>query len=542
MSLARPFPGPIEGTGQLAAVAILSIGAFGVGLATDMPMLVVGAGFAPLAALFAWSQPFIVCSLFIAFSYFRLPEAYPALAGAKPALLLGTASVSLVAAKALLAPARGNTDTRLLRAACLGSLMLTVGLALPVSLVRVDGASSFDPLLIPAVMSSAAFACIVWMQLLSATSKYPLPINLKLYVAFFAFLSLSMIVSVIPSNSFNMWSNVTWKIAAMTLATSWLARSQRDLITATNIFIISGALIAAVVVYNKIYGISLVQGTRVSIGRIETDDPAALIANSGLILTDPNDLSLILLFPLAFALARITNRKSLFDASIAAAFSGLILSAIVFTQSRGAAIGVAAVMAMLTLKRFRNALPAVMILLIAAPLLFGAMDIAERASGGYAEAEEGDLDESAQHRLDAWKTAVNMAVARPVTGVGIANFQHLYYTYTDYWFNREIAVHSMWFQVLAEIGFIGLALFVAMVVTSFTVNARSLRWMAAGNAPIPLRATGIGLQSALAGTCASGTFLSQAQTWPVYVIVAMIAALAVQAQHFAPIEPAVEEH
>lgn len=533
MQPVRTLPMPLERPWQLALVVLFALASFRVGFRFDQPMLIAASSLVPIAVLFAWSRPFVICALFIAFSYFRLPEAYPFLVGLKPALVLGMVAVTLVAVKALLSPTRGNVDARPLRVLSLLSLIGTIGVAVPLSLGRSGGVSSLDTLLIPAVMIGAALTVIVWTMLLSATANNPLPVNVRLFAAFFAFVSLDTIVSVIPSHSFDVWSNMTWKIAAMALATSWLARSERDLVTARNIFVVSGALIAAVVIYNKIHDISLVQGTRVSIGRVISDLPESQVS-PGAVLSDPNDLALILLFPLAFTISSIFYRRSLLEASIAALISAVIVAAIIFTQSRGAAIGLMAVLAIMALRRFKARTPALIAFVVATPLLVGAMNLSERASGGFVEASEGDLDESAQHRLDAWKTAINMAVARPLTGVGLGNFPQLYYAYTDFWFNREIAVHSMWFQVLSELGFVGFGLFVAMIWTSFKVNARSLEWLGGAHAPISLRAAGMGLEAALAGTCASGTFLSQAHTWPVYLIVAMIAALSLQAQCFSP--------
>lgn len=532
MGDARTLGMPLQAAGQFALVSGYAIVAGYFAYKLDQPMLIAAAGLAPLAAYLAWSQPFIVCALFIAFSYFRLPEAYPFLVPLKPALLLGMGSTALVACKVLLSKDREAHDTRTLRALCLLSLLGTVGIAFPYGIIRGDGAGPLDALVIPVTMLLAAICALSWAKLLSSTAEVPLPINVRIYVAYFTFLTIATIFAVVASNSYDWWINLMWKVATMTLATAWLARSESDLKSASNIFILSGVLIALVVIYNKIHGISLVQGTRVSIGRIVSDDPDAPIV-LGQILSDPNDLSLILMFPMAFALARIVHRRNLFEAAMAAAACSLMMSGIIFTQSRGAAIGVATTVAMLLLQRFKSAAPAVIALVVAAPLLFGAMNIANRDSGGYAEAAQGDLDESAQHRLDAWKTAINMAVARPIAGVGIGNFQQLYYSYTDYWFNREIAVHSMWFQVLAECGFVGFGLFVAMIWTSFTVNAASVRLLTSVNGPVFLRATGSGLQAALAGTCASGTFLSQGHTWPVYVIVAMIGALSNQAHRIA---------
>ncbi len=520
------------GTGQIVLASALSIGAFVVAVAGDNLMLVGGVALAPLAALVAWSRPFVVCSLFVAFSYFRLPEAYPFLVSLKPALLLGTAAMVLVACKALLSPLREAINARTLKVSCLLSLLACVGLAVPYSFLRSTGSVSLDPILIPLVMTCAAICMWSWTRLLSATGERPLPVNLRFFSAFFILICVSTITSQVPGDSFDWWSTITWKIAAMTLAIAWLARGSRDMLTASNIFIGSGALVAAVVVYNKIYGISLVQGTRVAIGLVVSDDPAVVTSGAKGILSDPNDLALILMFPLAFALARIVHRRHAFEALIAALVCALIVVSIILTQSRGAAIGVIVLLSVLLLQRYRSAVLGLLALVVVAPLLLSAMDLSNRHSSGFAEISEGSLDDSSQHRIDAWKTAVNMAVSRPLTGVGIGNFSQLYYSYTSHWYNREIAVHSMWFQVLAELGFIGLALFIGMIWTSFTVNAQTIRWLELAHAPPILRATATGLQAALAATCASGTFLSQAYTWPVYVTVALIAALANQAQHY----------
>lgn len=506
-------------------VAALSVAIFGVALKLDQPMLMLAAGGAILAGLFAWSQPFIICALFIAFSYFRIPEAYPSLEPLKAALLLGTAAVALVVFKALLSEPRPGSAGRYLKAYCLLAIAASVALSVPFSFLRGAGVFSLDALMIPLVMACVAFCILVWTMLLSATAEHPLPVNIKYFAAFAMWISISMIGSTIPGESYDWWASITWKITAMTLATAWLVRTERDLGHASNIFILSGVLIAFVVIYNKIHGISLVQETRVSIGRIEVDPESPIYVVQG-ILSDPNDLALILMFPLAFALARVVHRRGLAEGLICASVCFIILTAIVYTQSRGAAIGVLVVFAMVLLQRYRSAIMGLLALLIVAPIMVGAMNLANRESSGYEEMADGGLDDSAGHRIEAWKTAVNMAVARPLTGVGISNFQAMYYSYTNYWRNKEFAVHSMWFQVLGELGVIGLTLFVAMIWTSFRLITEAIRWLERARAPPFLCATALGLQASLAATCASGTFLSQAYTWPIYINVALIAALA----------------
>lgn len=524
------------GLAQLLLLLLVGFSAivFLAALKVDQPMLMTAGGLAIVAAIFAWSQPFIICALFIAFSYFRISEAYPFLEPMKPALLLGTAAVGLVAAKALLSPLRESARHRSLKSFCLLSLVACVGLAVPFSFLRASGTVTLDPLLIPAVMISAALCAYFWTSLLSNTGEHPLPVNVWLFTAFFILICVTTVFSAVPGDSYDWWSTITWRIAAMTLAAAWLVRTERDLTRGVDIFIVSGVLISLVVFYNKAYGLSLSQGTRVSIGRIVSDDPEAVTMWAANILSDPNDLALILIFPLSFAIARIVQRRNLFEGLLAAAASVTILLAIVFTQSRGAAIGVLFVFAMLLLQRYRSAVLGLMAIVVAGPIIVSAMNLANRDSSGFEEFEQGGLDESAGQRVEAWETAVKMASARPLTGVGISNFPQMYFSYTDYWRNRQMAVHSMWFQILGELGFVALGVFIAMLWTSYRINAQTIRWLEHAYAPPNMRATALGLQAALAGTCASGTFLSQAYTWPVYIIVALIAALANHAKSYQP--------
>ena len=176
-------------------VIAASLAALLASYALDQPMLMMAVGLAPIAGVIAWSQPFLVCALFVAFTYFRLPEAYPFLAPMKPALLLGVAALSLAASKVLLSPDREIPDTRTLRALCLLVLIATIGAAFPFSLLRGEGPNTLDALMIPVIMLLTAVCAILWSWLLSATGEGPLPLNIKIFTAYFVFISLTMTVS-----------------------------------------------------------------------------------------------------------------------------------------------------------------------------------------------------------------------------------------------------------------------------------------------------------------------------------------------------------
>ena len=59
------------------------------------------------------------------------------------------------------------------------------------------------------------------------------------------------------------------------------------------------------------------------------------------------------------------------------------------------------------------------------------------------------------------------------------------------------------------------------------------RVVAAGSPPV-LTATALSLVSGLAGFCAAGTFLTQAFTWPLYVLIGLTAAMSQTTRHLVP--------
>jgi O-antigen ligase len=75
-------------------------------------------------------------------------------------------------------------------------------------------------------------------------------------------------------------------------------------------------------------------------------------------------------------------------------------------------------------------------------------------------------DASARGRLHFWEVATAMANAKPFTGVGFNGFERSYTAYDrtkD--FGEDRSVHSVWFGLLSELGYPGLLLFVAILLS-----------------------------------------------------------------------------
>ena len=295
----------------------------------------------------------------------------------------------------------------------------------------------------------------------------------------------------------------------MTLVFAWLPRRIAHFRLAADTFAAAGAAVGILAIRNKILGVGLVEGTRVTVARE---------LNSAL--GDPNDLALILLFPLSFALILTFRSTHIARRMLGVVSLAVISTAIVLTQSRGGLIGMLAVLAAFLLSVSRSKVACVVALLVTGSILYAVMGVTSRTIG----VGDGGLDLSATERIETWKAATSMAIHRPLTGVGLSNFADVYFFYTSDFHGHGLVAHSTWFSVLEETGFPGIIAFVLLIVKCFSTINRTLRH-AAGQASREAHAMALALFVALVGFCASGTFLNQAFTWPIYVLVGLIAAL-----------------
>ena len=281
--------------------------------------------------------------------------------------------------------------------------------------------------------------------------------------------------------------------------------------------IVAGIVVGTVALVNKVQGVGLIEGTRVTIGR-----------DIGSMLGDPNDLALVLLFPIGFALAQATTRGIRWPWRLLGCLCFVVaISAVVATQSRGGLLGAAAVVAMFAHRRIKSKALILAGVGLGLAVLFSVADIAGRTSGGGVET---GIDDSSMGRLHAWEAAVRMGLAHPVTGVGINNYLANYWKYTSHWDGKNHAVHSTWLGVLAETGVLGFVLFLSIVVTAYRSAAASERRLALARREAPRRhaethALAQALVCSLVGFAVSGTFLTQAFTWPLYILLALTIAL-----------------
>ena len=145
---------------------------------------------------------------------------------------------------------------------------------------------------------------------------------------------------------------------------------------------------------------------------------------------------------------------------------------ILFTYSRGALAGLAVVMLLMLLRlKQRLIILPVLVAAMAIALLFAPQAWRERMD----PTREGAIDASAQERFNAWTFSWRLACDFPIAGGGFETFSpELFQRYAAN--VRDVrGPHSIYFGVLAEHGFIGLALYLALVASCFATTLRLAR-------------------------------------------------------------------
>jgi probable O-glycosylation ligase (exosortase A-associated) len=147
----------------------------------------------------------------------------------------------------------------------------------------------------------------------------------------------------------------------------------------------------------------------------------------------------------------------------------LTVLSILGSQSRGAFLAVAAMLVVFWVRARRKLMPTLLIAFGAvAAVAFMPADWTERMQS----IQEFQLDKSAQGRINAWKTAINLANDQPLMGGGFRTFtKEVFAKYAPDPTNVR-DVHSIYFEVLGEQGYVGLALYLLMGIVVLVTCSR----------------------------------------------------------------------
>jgi putative inorganic carbon (hco3(-)) transporter len=229
-------------------------------------------------------------------------------------------------------------------------------------------------------------------------------------------------------------------------------------------------------------------------------------------LSDPNDLAqeMIALIPLSFV---FWKKESAVSKLWVLGVNAVFLLVVYNTQSRGALIGLAVLVALYFRKRVGNtvSLLAVAGLVVLSTLLdFG---------GG----REMSIDEgSARGRVDAWSDGLQMLKRSPIWGVGFNKFVEISQELSG----SRLTAHNSFVLCFAELGIIGYFFWLSMLFLSFKDLIAINQPVADDPATIELARLANLVQFSLASFLTTAFFLSRTYELTLYVLIALAMGLA----------------
>jgi O-antigen ligase len=127
-----------------------------------------------------------------------------------------------------------------------------------------------------------------------------------------------------------------------------------------------------------------------------------------------------------------------------------------------------------------------------------------KASGLDADAYDAGVEASNRTRMAELEGGLRMIAARPLTGVGLGNFE----TWMDgYGLIDKAMAHNTYVQIGAELGLPALFAFLLVVTFAYRSLGRAARLASRREEPF-FRDAAVGIQVGLAGFMAAGTFVS----------------------------------
>jgi len=203
------------------------------------------------------------------------------------------------------------------------------------------------------------------------------------------------------------------------------------------------------------------------------------------ILQDPNEFALAIGLGLPLALTLWARRRSLLSTMIMAATIGLGVICIILTESRTGQMVIVAVAAAYFAVRFGWKGLALGAVLAAPALILGGRSTGEASA-------------SSQERLEAWAVGLRLLRQSPIWGVGQAQFTEYHY----------ITAHNSFVLAAAELGAVGLMLFIGLYYVAFKVVLTAMRRYRQVPEARAAYLWGRGLLAVLCGMAAGTFFLS----------------------------------
>jgi putative inorganic carbon (HCO3(-)) transporter len=276
--------------------------------------------------------------------------------------------------------------------------------------------------------------------------------------------------------------------------------------------LIYGYLVASVA--TSVY--SIASGHYLSSGRLAT-------------LFDPNYFAAELIPAILIACFLLVTVDSPGARWLFAIVAAVDLAAFALTQSRGGIVGmlVALIAAVVLAGRARPRILALVLVLTAVGLGYY---LGYKPAHVFGSGARGGLSATSSGRLDLWRVALRVAEGHPVGGVGLGNYQTVEPAYATQALNLQfvsfivtdrLVAHNTYLQMAAELGLVGLFLFLMILLLPLRLAARTLEALERKRHPLEFHVRG--LLAGVVGMLVAYFFISAEVEKPLWFLLALLA-------------------
>ncbi|MBF0331974.1 MAG: O-antigen ligase family protein [Candidatus Omnitrophica bacterium] len=216
---------------------------------------------------------------------------------------------------------------------------------------------------------------------------------------------------------------------------------------------------------------------------------------------DPNDLALTFVIGIGFLLPFVFSNINILTRLLSAAFVAYLGYGIFLTNSRGGQIALMAAAGYFFIRKTKR--------FVLGGILGGAAAAAVLVFGPSRMSALSSSEDSAAARLDLWYGGLQLFKSNPIFGRGFGMFME----------DLPQTAHNSYVLAVAELGFVGLFLWIAMIY----ISMKGLLMVQNKNKDLANYA--LGIQTALFGFCVAAFFLSRTYVILPYMLFAMAGSL-----------------
>ncbi|MEM7538088.1 MAG: O-antigen ligase family protein, partial [Chloroflexota bacterium] len=221
------------------------------------------------------------------------------------------------------------------------------------------------------------------------------------------------------------------------------------------------------------------------------DDPNGTMRAIGTAV-DPNVLGGMMILVGGLLAPQLFAEKPIFPRWLTTLMLGAAILALYWTYSRSALLGLASSVGLLALLKYRRLIPLGIVGIMLLFLLPQTQDYVARLLAGFA-----GEDLATQMRFGEYQDALTLIIRYPFFGVGFTGVPDI---------DLYLGVSMLYLIIAENMGLVGLAFFVAVIIGFFIMAGRSWRIYNIGENVPELEAILLGLAGAVLGALVSGIF------------------------------------